>query len=220
MIKFNEKLKTNAALAIAVTSVAVSGIGLSVVNNNLNKQAELNNQLNKQLTTFTETLDKSNKSLEKAKKELDEANKKINEVEGKVNKNSSDIKKLLAANLEKKQSETGVSVSRSLSTRNGMPITLKLSFYGGGAEENGGYAGIDASGNKLVAGTVASNVYPMGTKFMWNGQVFTVRDRGGSHFDDYNRLDVFVPRRSGETKDQYDRRISTYGRQTVKAIKF
>ena len=47
----------------------------------------------------------------------------------------------------------------------GTPIKMKITFYGDFASENGGYASLDAQGNKLVAGTVASNAYKFGTKF-------------------------------------------------------
>ena len=73
----------------------------------------------------------------------------------------------------------------------------------------------------MTAGTVASNVYPKGTQFkLSNGQVLTVQDRGGSSFNSYNRLDVFVPRLKGESDAQYDKRIASYGVKKVKAVKF
>ena len=96
---------------------------------------------------------------------------------------------------------------------------MTLTFYGDFAHENGGYTGIDAQGNKLVAGTVASNVYSFGTKFEYNGQIFTVRDRGGRNFNSSNRLDVFVPRKSGEWNSAYAKRIREYGRKTVTMYK-
>ena len=112
------------------------------------------------------------------------------------------------------------SISRGGARQAGTPIELTLTFYGDGAEENGGYAGINAYGDKLTAGTVASNVYPKGTQFrLSNGQVLTVQDRGGSSFNSYNRLDVFVPRLKGESDAQYDKRIASYGVKKVKAYK-
>ena len=77
-----------------------------------------------------------------------------------------------------------------------------------------------AYGEVPVAGVVASNAYPKGTQFLFpNGQVFTVKDRGGSSFNNYNRLDVFVPRLKGESDAQYDKRIRTYGVKKIKAYK-
>lgn len=97
----------------------------------------------------------------------------------------------------------------------GTPVNMTMTFYGDFAHENGGYAGIDCNGDKLVAGTVASNYYPQGTQFEFNGQVFTVRDRGGSNFNNPNRLDVFVPRLNNESDSDYTKRIRHYGVKKV-----
>ena len=99
--------------------------------------------------------------------------------------------------------------------KKGTPIKIKMTFYGDFAHENGGYAGIDCNGDKLVAGTVASNYYPQGTQFEFNGQIFTVRDRGGSNFNNPNRLDVFVPRLNNESDSDYTKRIRHYGVKKV-----
>lgn len=117
-----------------------------------------------------------------------------------------------------KKERVVMSVRRGSSTR-GTPIQMTLTFYGDSAAENGGYAGMDAQGGKLRVGTVASNVYPFGTQFSWNGQTYTVRDRGGSHFNSPNRLDVFVPRNSGESESAYNARIRQYGKRTVTVYK-
>lgn len=105
-------------------------------------------------------------------------------------------------------------------TNNGKAIQMTMTFYGDGAEENGGYAGIDAQGNKLIAGTIASNYYSFGTKFkMPNGQILTVRDRGGKAFNQPNKIDVFVPRLKGESRSQYNKRIAQYGVKTITLYK-
>lgn len=96
-------------------------------------------------------------------------------------------------------------------------INITITFYGDTYEQNGGYPNITCTGAKLVQGMVASNVYPLGTKIEWEGKVYTVSDRGGSHFDSPNRLDVFVPRYSGEDDDEYIARIYRYGKRTVEA---
>lgn len=90
-----------------------------------------------------------------------------------------------------------------------------ISHYGDTYEQNGGYPNITCTGAKLSDGMVASNVYPLGTKFYWNGKVYTVADKGGSHFDRYDRLDVFVPRNKGENDRDYIKRIYKYGKKTV-----
>lgn len=100
-------------------------------------------------------------------------------------------------------------------------VDITMTFYGEGAEENGGYAGITCNGDKLVDGIVASNVWPQGTKFycVEENKIYTVSDRGGSNFNSYNRLDVFVPRYSGESKSEYDSRISRMGRKPVTMLR-
>lgn len=167
----------------------------------------------KTYTEMKEKQDKTNDQVKSLKKEITKTNKekdeKIKALEKKIDEQG---KKLLE--IEKAKAD-----ARKESPTNGEPITLRLSYYGEGAEENGGYAGITCTGAKLVDGMVASNVYDIGTKFMWDGKVYTVSDTGGDHFDSYDRLDVFVPRYPGESKDSYDRRISDEGRKVVQAVK-
>lgn len=94
---------------------------------------------------------------------------------------------------------------------------FELTFYTGLAEENGGYAYKNAYGGKLAYGQVASNVYPKGTIIKLEGiGTFTVMDTGGSDFDSYNRLDVYIPPKSGENPDVYKKRVNDLGRKNVK----
>lgn len=60
---------------------------------------------------------------------------------------------------------------------------------------------------------VASNYYDLGTIIYLDeiGEV-KVADRGGNEFDNYNRLDVFVPRLEGETDKEYYNRVQKMGR--------
>ncbi|MGL5765026.1 MAG: hypothetical protein ACRCX8_05225 [Sarcina sp.] len=94
---------------------------------------------------------------------------------------------------------------------------ITITFYGDTYEQNGGYPGITCTGAALQSGMIASNVYPLGTKIMWEGRVYTVSDRGGSHFNSPNRLDVFLPRLSGENDSDYIKRIYKNGKRTVRA---
>lgn len=180
---------------------------LNETNKNLKSLKEENNKI-------LETKKEQDKAYEELKKKVEEQAKEISRVEK--------LKYDARHNTDKASTNAvqtlAISNSKSKSI-GGAPITLKLSFYGDFAHENGGYAGMDAQGNKLVSGTIASNVYPFGTKFSFNGQTFTVRDRGGSHFDDPNRLDVFVPRNPGESDSAYSARISNYGRKTITGYK-
>lgn len=91
-------------------------------------------------------------------------------------------------------------------------ILFELTFYTDLPEENGGYT-ITASGKPLEYGVVASNKYPIGTKLrLGNMGIFTVEDRGGREFNNSNRLDVFIPRQSGESNYEYKNRVRNMGR--------
>ena len=96
--------------------------------------------------------------------------------------------------------------------------SFKLSFYSNLPEDNGGYTKT-SSGAPLTYGVVASNVYPPGTTIELEGYgKMTVLDTGGSHFNDKDRLDVFIPPKKGENKKNYKARIRKLGRQTVSGI--
>lgn len=158
--------------------------------------------------------DKLESELDKSKSlniQITELNDKINKYELKLKK-SEDNNNYLLEQIEK----AGLS-PRQIEESD--QVTMTMTFYGGGADENGGYAGITAYGESLSDGMVASNVYPKGTKFYCDGKTYVVADKGGSNFNSYSRLDVFVPRYSNETKDEYDSRISNMGRQTVSMLK-
>lgn len=215
------KISKDAVIALlSATTIFSTGMFLKTddefrnqvnVTNNTKAELSLNKKNNK---TLVEKVSK----IEGEKSQLQD---KVKEMEKDIKSKDATIAELRQriGDLQSKELPTkGVAISRGATSR-GTPITLKLSFYGDGADENGGYAGMDAQSGKLRAGTVASNVYPFGTQFYINGQIFTVRDRGGSHFDSPDRIDVFVPRRNGETKEEYKRRIREYGRKEVKATK-
>lgn len=219
----SKKQKSYLLVAILAGGTIIGeGIGLYNLNNNIKDLHNQNTKLEENIKSLNNNLDKKEKDIDNLTKENEKANKSLEDLK----KENSSLKKQLDA---KKKEEASAklasaeypteSVSRNRSISRGTAVTMTLTFYGDFAHENGGYAGIDAQGNKLVAGTVASNVYSFGTKFSMDGQVFTVRDRGGSNFNSSNRLDVFVPRRQGESNSAYARRISNYGRKTVTMYK-
>lgn len=219
----NKKQKSYLLVAILAGGTIIGeGIGLYNLNNNLKDLHNQNTKLEKNIESLHKDLEEKKNDIDNMTKENEKANKFLEELK----KENSSLKKQLEA---KKKEEASAkvasaeypteSVSRSRSVSRGTAVTMTLTFYGDFAHENGGYAGIDAQGNKLIAGTVASNVYSFGTKFSMNGKVFTVRDRGGSNFNSSNRLDVFVPRRQGESNSAYAKRISNYGRKTVTMYK-
>lgn len=174
-------------------------------------------QLIKLQEKYDDQLDKYKKLQAECDKELKFRDKVLEEKREQLDEKDKEIERLQKIEKVHKECPTR-KVSRAYSTK-GTPIQMRLSFYGDFAHENGGYAGRDAQGNKLVGGTVASNVYPFGTTFVFEGRTFTVRDRGGSNFNSYNRLDVFVPRLQGESNAAYKARISHYGVRTVTMYK-
>ena len=100
--------------------------------------------------------------------------------------------------------------------RNSYDIELIFSFYTSLSSENGGNEGITCTGSKLKYGDLASNVWELGTQFKTqDGQIFTVADKGGSHFNSYNRVDCYIPRQTGESDYQYYKRVNNMGHKTI-----
>ena len=195
----------NIPIALALTGVLTAGTA-GYINNIKSDLSTANAQiekLKKDNSKHEEVIDKLTGELEVSIKESVELKTSNDELTKRV--------KSLKEQLNRKEFPT-----QSINTRAmGTPVKMTLTFYVDFAHENGGYAGIDCNGNKLVAGTVASNYYPQGTQFEFNGQIFTVRDRGSSSFNSANRLDVFVPRLKNESDSSYSKRIREYGRRTV-----
>lgn len=195
----------NIPIALALTGVLTAGTA-GYINNIKSDLSTANAQiekLKKDNSKHKEVIDKLTGELEVSIKESVELKTSNDELTKRV--------KSLKEQLNRKEFPT-----QSINTRAmGTLVKMTMTFYGDFAHENGGYAGIDCNGNKLVAGTVASNYYPQGTQFEFNGQIFTVRDRGSSSFNSANRLDVFVPRLKNESDSSYSKRIREYGRRTV-----
>ena len=99
---------------------------------------------------------------------------------------------------------------------NSYDIDLIFSFYTDLAEENGGHEGITCTGEKLQYGHLASNIWDLCVRFeSQDGQIFTVADKGGSHFNSYNRVDCYIPRQTGESDYQYYKRVNNMGHKTI-----
>lgn len=195
----------NVPIALALTGVLTAGTAGYI------------NNIKSDLST-------ANAQIEKLKKDNSKHEEVIDQLTGELKVSMEKNRELKTSNdeLEKRVESLKEQLNRkefptqSINTRAmGTPVKMTMTFYGDFAHENGGYAGIDCNGNKLVAGTVASNYYPQGTQFEFNGQIFTVRDRGSSSFNSANRLDVFVPRLKNESDSSYSKRIREYGRRTV-----
>ena len=199
----------NIPIALALTGVLTAGTA-GYINNIKSDLSTANAQiekLKKDNSKHKEVIDKLTGELEVSIKESVELKTSNDELTKRV--------KSLEKQLEQKEFPTQSINNRAMGTA----VKMTMTFYGDFAHENGGYAGIDCNGNKLVAGTVASNYYPQGTQFEFNGQIFTVRDRGSSSFNSANRLDVFVPRLKNESDSSYSKRIREYGRRTVTMYK-
>lgn len=111
------------------------------------------------------------------------------------------------------------SSSASTSTSGSYPgytkMTWNVTFYTNLAKENGGYT-ITALGTNLRYGVLASNYWPMRSKVILpNWGEFTVEDRGGSNFDSKYRLDMLIPRNSGESEYQYYTRVNNMGIKSI-----
>lgn len=100
-------------------------------------------------------------------------------------------------------------------------IDVEISFYTSLQEENSPHGGIDAQGNQLVWSTIAvPRSVSLGTKFEiegYEGTTFVARDRGSvKHIrikeDGTYRIDMFIPRKSGETDREYWLRTNNYGK--------
>ncbi|MEG0221374.1 MAG: peptidoglycan DD-metalloendopeptidase family protein, partial [Clostridia bacterium] len=102
----------------------------------------------------------------------------------------------------------------------GTDRTFEVTFYSDSAEENGGHAGLNAIGGNLAFGQVATrqHAYPYNTVIWLEGVGdFTVTDCGADWaFKDNTRLDMFIPRRNGESVSDYNTRVSFYGRAKIK----
>lgn len=90
-----------------------------------------------------------------------------------------------------------------------------FTFYTDLPSENGGWT-TTAMGTPLRYGVLASNYWPLRSKVILPGWGdFTVEDRGGSSFDSKTRMDMLIPRNSGESNYQYLSRIRSMGVQTI-----
>ena len=89
-----------------------------------------------------------------------------------------------------------------------------VSYYTGLDEENfEGCGGRNCLNKPLERGMIANNSLPLGTKIFLDNDygTRTVQDRGSSRFNDSNRIDLYVERWSGESKEQWKKRAESYG---------
>lgn len=108
------------------------------------------------------------------------------------------------------------------SNSNVKEVNVRVSFYTSLASENGGYAGMNAINGKLALGSIsAPKSVPFGSTIsipdMQNYlgiTEFTVDDRGGAIYirdDGTYKLDVYVPKKQGESDSEYFNRVNNLG---------
>lgn len=208
-----KKLGITLTLMLLIGGFVIAGCVIDYIKN-------INSELvsaNKKIVELESTNSGKQKEIDKLVGELEvsiKENIELKDTNSKLKKQVTSLEK----ELEEKVYPTQIAKTRT-TTNNKTPISITMTFYGDFASENGGYEGIDASGNKLKLGTVASNYYPMGTQFEFNGQIFTVSDRGGSKLNSPNKLDVFVPRLKNESNSEYRKRLLQYGVRKVTMYK-
>lgn len=107
---------------------------------------------------------------------------------------------------------------------NGIEVNLVITYYTSLTCENGPWGAVDAQQNPLIHTTVAvPRDIPLGTTFTIEGDetIYVARDRGSrKHIkwidSDTMKIDMFVPRNSGEDDDSYYRRVNNLGITKVK----
>lgn len=193
--------------SIAITAVVVGGpTSYHISKINHEKQT-----LEIKLTNTKRELSNKNKTIKDYQNKEKTKNKQIENLEKENKELKENVNKL-----KQRNEELPTSSIKSNKPASGRTQEITLSFYSTLASENGGYT-TTCTGAPLKNGIVASNYYPLGTKININGQVFTVADRGGSHFDGPDRLDVLVERNYGEDPSEYLQRVNNLGKFTVTA---
>lgn len=195
----NDKIVIGGAVVTASILCATAISSTSKLNSLQNTIKEQKIELEEHKKNIEENKNK-NKEL---REELDKALEKLEEAESRISKI---------------QHETGV-----YNFKNATEIEWEVTFYSSLPEENSlQWGGINATGEPLANGMVANNNLPLGTKIYVKGHgVKTVEDRGSQkHFAELNRIDIFVPRREGETDEAYYKRVNNLGRKKLKGYIF
>lgn len=96
-----------------------------------------------------------------------------------------------------------------------------LTYYGATYNECGNDKFITASGIPVRQGHIAvPKEIPFGSKIIINGNEYIATDRGNPKYicmlnDGSIRVDIFISRRSGESTNQYEKRIAKMGTQKI-----
>lgn len=221
------KLKTNniligLTLTIGITLPYVGVVGevieiqeeVATIEENLQELQLQNVQLTNNNKNLENEISELEDLVDKAIK-LVEEEKKAREAE--QAKRAEEAKKAQEAKARSMSAQAPVSESQG----NKQYVNIVATFYSALGEENGGYAGINALGGKLKQGSLAvPKDIPLGSKFYIEGYGnFVADDRGGAikRIDSKTiKVDIFVPRKSGESDDAYEKRVNDMGRIKTK----
>lgn len=100
---------------------------------------------------------------------------------------------------KKKKSNSTTKLSRGGEVPEGRQIKVEVSHYCSCSKCSEGYGGQTASGSGVYVGAIAAPAeFPLGTKMLINGNMYTVEDRGGYivKTGDTYRIDIYVPNHS------------------------
>lgn len=100
---------------------------------------------------------------------------------------------------KKKEINSTTKLSRGGAVPEGRQIKVEVSHYCACSKCSEGYGGQTASGSGVYVGAIAAPAeFPLGTKMLIDGNMYTVEDRGGYivKTGDTYRIDIYVPSHS------------------------
>lgn len=236
-----KKILDKVMMVILISMVVMNLIQTKMINDKLitieQRNTELDNKLiemESELNNINSEIEKINESIEEKQKLIDEKQQNIDNLEIKVNEIEKSVKKETDEVVQQTSAVKSRSVSNEVSTvatikenyglqdKTVKEVTFHISFYTDLACENGGWANLTASGKTLADGMVANNQLPFGTKIYVEGYgLKTVEDRGSSkYFTDETKIDIYVPRKNGESDTEYRERVKAMGRKDIKGYIF
>lgn len=184
--------------------------------------------LEEQLSNLQNKIDNLEKQYDELAAKLDETieSKEKIELEAKAKQQAEEeAKRKAKEEAERKAKEEAERKAKAEAEKKYKEVEANISFYTNLPSENGGYS-ITAQGHKHKSTTIAApKDIPFGTKIDCGEYgIKVVDDRGGAiKYDSKGRmkLDVFVPRNSGESDSSYKNRVQQMGRKyiTVKVYK-
>lgn len=201
--------------SLMLSTVLIFLINISYIKNHMHDISARYLQ-DKKIDIDNETLisDKNNKIVKFQEILNEEERKRLEEIQ----RQEEERQRLLEMEQIQKNKKVSSNLVLSRGGSSAVRVAFTLSHYGDTAGENGGYAHKTASGVNLFDGVVASNNFPFYTKiFLENYQkTYMVLDTGNKNVlkklpDGSIKIDIFVPRKSGESNADYKNRIMDLG---------